>query len=159
MEGGAFTDNTLTGDGAFIYGINSDGSTNYSVLNSYAGRNATGMQIPDTVITIQREAYVNVRYDEIIVPGRIKEIPSYCFANNYAKKVTIEEGVESLWDSLFEGENITNIDLPSSVKQVSKSAFADNENLKTINIKRKEGTVLEVPWGATNATINWNGNS
>lgn len=157
MEGGAFGNNNLKGDAAFIYGINSDGSTNYSVLNSYAGRNATGTSIPDTITVIQPEAYVNVKYEEITIPGRIKEIPSYCFAYSMARKVTIEEGVETLNNMSLAGETITSIDLPSTVKTIHQSTFKDNENLTMINVNRTEGAIEGTPWGATNATLNWTG--
>ena len=157
LGGGAFAKNNLKGDAAFIYGINSDGSTNYSVLNSYAGWNATGTSIPDTVTVIQPEAYVNVQYEEITIPGRIKEIPSYCFAYSKARKVTIEEGVETLNNRSLAGEKITSIDLPPTVKTIHQSTFKDNENLTMINVNRKEGAIEGTPWGATNATVNWTG--
>ena len=157
MEGGAFTGNNLNGDAAFVYGINSDGSKNYSVLNSYAGKDATGTSIPDTVTTIQNEAYVNVKYEEITIPGRIKEVPTYCFAGSYAKKITIENGVEILGPNSFSNTLITSIDLPSSIKRIHQLTFTENENLKTININRKENAISGAPWSAANATINWTG--
>ena len=155
MEGGAFSGNKFSGDEAFIYGINPDGSTNHSILNSYAGKDATGTIIPDTVTTIQREAYVNIKYEEITIPSRIKIIPEYCFANSSANKIIIEYGVEKLYGMAFVGSNITDIDLPSSIIQVSQTTFSDNENLKTININKKENEITGAPWGATNATVNW----
>ena len=157
MEGGAFSGNKFSGDEAFIYGINPDGSTNYSILNSYAGKDATGTIIPDTVTTIQREAYVNIKYEEITIPSRIKIIPEYCFANSGANKIIIEYGVEKLYGMAFVGSNITDIDLPSSIIQISQNTFSDNENLKTININKPENSISGAPWGAVNANVNWNG--
>ena len=156
LGGGAFAKNNLKGDAAFIYGINSDGSTNYSVLNSYAGKDATGTFIPDTVTVIQTEAYVNVHYEEITIPGRIKEIDGYTFYNSEAKKITIEEGVEEISSYAFSKSNITSINLPSTIKTLGY-AFSDTPTLKKINICKKENTIEGTPWGATNATVNWIG--
>lgn len=39
---------------------------------------------------------------------------------------------------------------------ISSSAFEDCTNLTTINVPWAEGAVANAPWGATNATINYN---
>ena len=115
LEGGTFASNNLTGDEAYIYGINPDGSINYTHLDSYAGKNATGTKIPETVKTLGLEAYANVRYDEIDVPESIKEIPGYCFNNTYANKITLHEGLEKINAAAFGATKITEITIPSSV--------------------------------------------
>ena len=86
LGGGIFSQNNLKGNVTFIYGVNSDGSINYSVLNSYASKDATWTFIPDTVTVIQAKAYVNVHYEEITIPGRIKKIDGYTFYGSESKK-------------------------------------------------------------------------
>ena len=39
---------------------------------------------------------------------------------------------------------------------ISKTAFRYCDNLTTINVPWAEGAVANAPWGATNATINYN---
>ena len=39
---------------------------------------------------------------------------------------------------------------------ISKTAFSGCSNLTTINAPWAEGAVANAPWGATNATINYN---
>ena len=39
---------------------------------------------------------------------------------------------------------------------ISDSAFLNCGNLTTINVPWAEGEVANAPWGATNATINYN---
>ena len=156
LGGGIFPQNNLKGDAAFIYGINSDDSTNYSVLNSYVGKDATGSFILDTVTVIQTKAYVNVHYEEITIAGRIKEIDGYTFYGSEAKKITIEEGVEEISSYAFSKSNITSINLPSTIKTLGY-AFSDTPTLKKINICKKENTIEGAPWGASNAIVNWKG--
>ena len=49
IQGGAFAYNKITGNNALVYGRNSDGSVDYTTLNSYAGQDASGLVIPNTV--------------------------------------------------------------------------------------------------------------
>ena len=45
---------------------------------------------------------------------------------------------------------------PSGNTAISNNTFIDCTNLTTINVPWKEGEVYFAPWGATNATINYN---
>ena len=160
IGGGAFAANSVTGDKAFIYGINSDGSINYEVLSSYAGKDATGTTIPDTVTTIMPEAYYLVRYEEIDIPSRIKEIPGLCFNNSHATKITLHEGLEEIGSGAFGDTKIASIEIPSTVSFISSYAFScswscsNHSTLKTININKSENSIAGAPWGS-NATVNW----
>ena len=155
LGGGTFAANSVTGENAFVYGRNSDGSIDYTTLDCYAGKDATGTTISDTVTTISREAYYTVKYLEIDVPARIKEIPPYCFNETNAKRITLHEGLEKIGENAF-GLNwrLGEISIPSTVKAIGYEAFP--VTLKTININKTENTITGAPWGATNAQINWN---
>lgn len=48
------------------------------------------------------------------------------------------------------------ITIPNSVTSIGEQAFGNCTNLTTINIPWSEGAVDGAPWGATNATINYN---
>ena len=43
------------------------------------------------------------------------------------------------------------------INSISNTAFAGCTNLETITINKSEGSVSGAPWGATNATVVWNG--
>ena len=156
LGGGTFVANSATGDNAYIYGKNDDGSIDYTHLDSYAGKNATGTQIPDTVTTLGKEAYYLVTYEEIDIPARIKNIPQYCFAQTNATKITLHEGLEII-DGYAFGYNwaLKTISLPSTVTNINYNAFPST--LKTLNINKTINSITGVPWGATNATVNWTG--
>ena len=51
---------------------------------------------------------------------------------------------------------LTSITLSNSITDIHPQAFSDCINLTTINVPWSEGEVAGAPWGATNATINYN---
>ena len=69
------------------------------------------------------------------LPSGITNIGNYAF-----------QSCSSLASLTFEGK-------PTSI---SNSAFRSCTNLTTINVPWAEGEVANAPWGATNATINYN---
>ena len=154
IQNGAFTQNKVDYENAFIYNRNSDGTINYSSLNSYAGESMTGKTIPENITDIGPEAFESVRWEEITIPSRIKIIKAYVFCGCRAKKITIEEGVEEIGHFALEMNNITEIEIPVSVKKITYNAFANNKNLVTINVKNKANSIENAPWGS-NATVNW----
>ena len=48
------------------------------------------------------------------------------------------------------------IEIPESVEIIEDYAFKNCTALTTINVPWSEGEVASAPWGATNATINYN---
>ena len=163
LGGGSFAANAVTGEAAFIYDRNEDGSINYTKLNSYAGKDATGTSIPDTVTTLEAESYYTVRYSEIDIPSRIKIIPGLCFNASWVSKVTLHEGLERIESGAFGYTGMVTIDIPSTVNFIDKDAFScswggcNNTWLNTINVNKKSGSLSDAPWGASNATVNWTG--
>ena len=52
--------------------------------------------------------------------------------------------------------NLTTVTFQGTPTAISSSAFNGCTNLTTINVPWASGTVSDAPWGATNATINYN---
>jgi hypothetical protein len=52
--------------------------------------------------------------------------------------------------------NLKSLTFKGTPTTISSSAFFDCNNLTTINVPWSEGEVANAPWGATNATINYN---
>jgi hypothetical protein len=74
-------------------------------------------------------------------------------------EVSIPNTVKSIGMLAFYGcSGLRSITLPVSISTIGGSAFAECKNLKTINVPWAEGAVAGAPWGATNATINYNYN-
>lgn len=134
LGGGAFSCNSVSGDDKFVYG-KTDGKTDYTVLNSYAGQLVSELDIPSKV---KRLSYYSLRYTK-------------------ANIVNLPEGLEVIDDFAFFQSNSHIVNIPSSIKSISTSVFSKATNLKTININRKEGTISGAPWSAPNAALNWTG--
>lgn len=112
-------------------------------------------------------------------------IPGFMLANcPLLENVTIPEGIIEIGNGAFqgdwdEGNKITSVVLPSTLElllnnafsyctnletvtfkgtptQRIESAFQNSPSLKTINVPWAEGEVENAPWGARNATINYN---
>ncbi|MBE6133188.1 MAG: DUF4116 domain-containing protein [Erysipelotrichaceae bacterium] len=63
---------------------------------------------------------------EVVIPGSVKEIGEFAFANSSISKVTIKEGVESIEKGAFSGlYNLNSIFIPSSVKYIDPTAFSE----------------------------------
>ena len=52
--------------------------------------------------------------------------------------------------------NLTSITFEGTPTSIASNAFTACDNLTTINVPWAEGAVSNAPWGATNATINYN---
>ncbi len=135
-DGGAFSDNNLTGDDVFVYGKNSDGVIDNSILNSYGGCDAGDITIPDSVKTIQEYAFRGVSADSINLI-RVETIESIAFFQT----------------------NASIINISNTIKEIPSDAVTQSPNIKTINIDRKEGAIEGAPWGAVNANVNWTGDN
>ena len=133
-EGGVFTGNNLTGDEAFVYGKNSNGIIDNTILNSYAG----------------------TWKSEITVPSSVKTIQSFAFRQIAASTVNFTN-VETIGNIAFFQSYITTINISNTIKYIDNEAITQSADIKTINIDRKENAIEGAPWGAVNATVNWTG--
>lgn len=114
-------------------------------------------------------------------PEGLESIDDYAFgACTNLRLSAIPPGVKYLRTQCLNNcQNIYAITIPESMKYVERGAFADCtrletvtfkgtpksiysdvfircSNLTTINVPWAEGAVADAPWGATNATINYN---
>ena len=69
---------------------------------------------------------------------------------------TIGNAVTGIGANAFSSTAFTTIDIPASVTSINTTAFS-NSAVETINIDKAEDSIYGSPWGATNATVNWNG--
>lgn len=130
-------------------------------------------QIPNTVEYIGNSAF-HQYYPEraepylLSLPSSLKYIGSNAFYNNgaqlFPKEIIIPSSVETIGDGVFggAGSRTTTITFQGTPINIAASAFATANNtssmrdLVTINVPWSEGEVANAPWGAVNATINYN---
>ena len=70
---------------------------------------------------------------------------------------SLPAGVTSIGDSAFYGcTSLTALTFMGKPAFIGPDAFSNCPKLTTINVPWAEGAVADAPWGATNATINYN---
>jgi hypothetical protein len=71
--------------------------------------------------------------------------------------MTIPDSVTSIGHYAFQiCRNLTSVTFKGTPSSISSNTFSDCSVLNTINVPWAEGSVSDAPWGATNATINYN---
>lgn len=105
--------------------------------------NMTGcIIIPDGVETISKDAFCNTDIETVVFPKSIKYIEDSAFQHCVKlHSVCFNEGLEYIGHDCFMGcENLTHIEIPSTVKVIGKNSFEDtflnsvklNEGLQVI---------------------------
>ena len=111
-------------------GITSIGNSAFASCNNLALTN-----LPDGLTNIEESAFMNcTRLANVSIPASVTNIGHWAFG--YCRFSTIT----------FKGT-------PTSI---SSDAFFECTRLTAINVPWSEGEVAGAPWGATNATINYN---
>lgn len=81
---------------------------------------------------------------------------AFCYYKNLAL-TSLPSGITSIGNNAFGYcTNLTSITFEGTPKTMYSSIFNGCKNLTTINVPWAEGEVANAPWGATNATINYN---
>ena len=122
-------------------------------------RTITVAEIPSEVETIGAFAFDGCgALESLKMHDGIKEIKEYAFKGcNKMQLETIPPLVSNIEAYAFFGcHAITEITFKGTPKIIDAAAFHDCTNLLTINVPWAAGAVANAPWGATNATINYN---
>ena len=82
-------------------------------------------------------------------------IPSGTPTSQYAGKIGQIAGDSELLRSFID-RTVVDVTFPTGITTIGGYAFANCTNLTTINVPWASGAVSGAPWGATNATINYN---
>jgi hypothetical protein len=157
-----------------------------SMFASYIDRSINITEVPDvwldSIHTIGESAFSNC--DELALtslPEGITSIGNYAFSNCGKLALTslpegitnigsgafgsctklaltsLPESITSIGSSAFYNcYKLTNLTFKGTPTSISSDAFSLCRNLTTINVPWAEGVVANAPWGATNATINYN---
>ena len=92
------------------------------------------------------------------LPSGLKSIGDYTFTRCFKLALTsLPSGITSIDPYAFDGcTGLTSITFTGTPTSIGSNAFSGCTNLTTINVPWAEGEVANAPWGATNATINYN---
>ena len=119
----------------------------------------TSVTIPNNVTSIGHYAfYYCSSLTSITIPNNVTSIGNYAFCRcSRLTSVIIPNNVTSIGNYAFKScSSLTSVTFKGTPSSISSSAFSSCSALNTINVPWAEGTVSDAPWGATNATINYN---
>lgn len=180
------TSDTLTFPGGFVSAveaIDAGGGGDDGSFKAVIERTAVNPTLPSDLTSIGKYAFYNCNKLALTsLPAGVTSISDYAFVNCVPLALTsLPAGVTSIGQLAFYNCNhlaitslpagVTNIGAGAfknckGIKKVtfegiptgmiSSSAFAGCTNLTVINVPWAEGAVPDAPWGATNATINYN---
>lgn len=113
------------------------------------------------VTKIVKDAFFNCRSLESISLPEVKEIEessfNYCSSLESISMPKIEVlGNDSDFGGVFNSCKITTLNIPSTIKSIGETALQGAE-ITTINIDKPVNSISGAPWGATGATVYWQG--
>ncbi len=114
------------------------------------------------VTKIVKNAFSYCRSLESISLPVVKEIEASSF--NYCSslesismpKIEVLGSDKELYGIFNSSYKMTTINIPSTIQSIGKNAFK-NTNITTINIDKPANSIPGAPWGATGATVYWQG--
>lgn len=117
-------------------------------------------ELPNSLETIGESAFQSAAFTNKLLklPNSLKTIGNTAF--QYCKDVAIKEipqSVVSIGKQAFQQcSKITELTFKGIPTTIQSNSFQTCNNLTVINVPWSEGAVANAPWGATNATINYN---
>ena len=132
---------------------------NATTIKRYAFSNDTRVESVDipNVTAISQSAFQGcTNLLEVRMPN-IQSLDTYAFYGCKKLILTHLPAMQYIGQEPFTGcDSITELTLGGKPGTLHPSAFRGCKNLVTINVPWAEGEVYGAPWGATNATINYN---
>lgn len=152
-----------TASDTLIIGCNSsviptDGSVTRIGYGAFYGRDGlTEIVIPDGVTEIDNTAFTNCStLADVMLPETLVNIGAMAFYGCGMNEIVIPDSVQTIRMYAFSiCNNLTTVTIGSGITSIHAQAFDNSPNITTINVPWAEGEVANAPWGATNATINY----
>lgn len=179
--GGDYTSEQIMAliDGSITDFVIPDGITMICRYAFYYRNKLKNITIPESCTIIGESAFQGCALANINLPKNLKEVKTRGFAECGLVITQLPTTLETIGDLAFSYGTTSILKIPASVKVVGKSVFYQNKslteitfegtptnmagdvfhvcpNLSVINVPWSEGEVANAPWGATNATINYN---
>lgn len=126
---------------------------------AFYGTSMSGVtSLPESVTELGKYAFYNSHISITSVPKGVTKIPNYVFRDGYMTSFTFHEDIEEVGYAAFACcSDLRTVTFKGKPNKIDASVWADRcESLTTINVPWSEGEVANAPWGATNATINYN---
>ena len=144
----------LTENGALvIYG--SGDMWDYTVQNapkwmSDHAKKITRIVVAEGVTSIGKMAFYTGPYpqqikpEEVLLPGSLRKIGNYAFANSVSGSFTLPEGLQEIGEGAFVNCRITGeLHIPGTVRQIGKQAFSSCEELESLVLEEGVQEICE----------------
>ena len=127
-------------------------------MYAFAYSSYNKINLPEGVTEINNYAFYECSMSTRALPQSITKIAAYAFGKcEYLKRITFPQNLETIQSSAFTNcKFLTSVTFKGTPTTIDSTAFASCIRLTTINVPWAEGAVANAPWGATNATINYN---
>ncbi len=114
--------------------------------------------LPNGITSIESSAFYGcVSLALTSLPSGLTSIGTYAFYMCMNLALTsLPSGLKSIGSYAFFNSGLKTLTFEGTPKSIASDAFQGCSSLKTINVPWAEGAVANAPWGATNATINYN---
>ena len=135
------------------------GITSIGAYVFYSCSNLTLTSLPSGITSIGNNAFYNCGNLALTsLPSGITSIGSSAFYSCSKLALTsLPSGITSIGSSAFYNcTSLTSLTFEGKPTTINSRAFKNCSKLRVINVPWAEGAVSGAPWGATNATINYN---
>lgn len=141
-----------------ILTIPSDIGITSIAMHAFAYSSYNEINLPEGVTTINNSAFYDCSMSKIVLPQSITKIVTYAFGFcENLRSITFPQNLETIQSSAFSNcKWLSSVTFKGTPTTIDSTAFASCTRLTTINVPWAEGAVANAPWGATNATINYN---
>ena len=115
--------------------------------------------LPNSIVAISLNAFYGCSALNLTsLPEGLTEIATSCFSRcTGLTQMTIPASVSYVWTSAFSMcTNLATVTFTGKPEEIADNAFSSCSKLTTINVPWASGAVVGAPWGATNATVNYN---
>lgn len=138
LDNYTFNSNRFPNNQAFFYKRNSDGTKDLTTMVSYGGIQKQNVSIPNGVVTIDDQAFINTDLESVIIPNTVTSVGVSSFANNKLGSITIPNSVTKIDSNAFSNNQITSVTMPANVTteiRAISTTFYD-----AYNPQKQEGT-------------------
>lgn len=127
-------------------------------MYAFAHSSYNKINLPEGVTIINNYAFYYCSMSTIVLPQSITKIGTYAFGFcESLRRITFPQNLETIQSSAFSNcKWLSSVTFKGTPTKIDSTAFSICNNLTTINVPWAEGAVANAPWGATNATINYN---
>ena len=128
-------------------------------LISIIDKSIVNLELPDSLTLIGTYAfYYCTNLALTSLPSSLTSIGNYAFYNCTSLPLTsLPAGLTSIGDYAFYNcTSLTDVTFQGTPTSIATTAFQGCANLTTINVPWASGAVAGAPWGAVNASINYN---